>query len=247
MLRSRFSLPCFLLSLLILFFIPRASQASLLDYSGTLRIELGGQVPPVVMTGAETGVSVSSGGGHFAVAASVFGTEFAMPGTPPIELDVTNGLGAFSGTGGGAMALFGTLLSGSDIFPLNVIGAGGPVDPVRPTGCQGRFDCANTANTGTSGNRVVGARWTSGRATATGSGDPVQRTGYDLRDAEHEGRVQFVTPIRIETYSDSGSTPTSSRAAFATLTLEFVPEPGTLLLLVSGSIGLAVLARKKKL
>jgi hypothetical protein len=49
-----------------------------------------------------------------------------------------------------------------------------------------------------------------------------------------------VAPLRIDTAAISGRIPGSG-----TLHFEFVPEPGTMLLLVSGAVGLAVIGRRR--
>jgi hypothetical protein len=57
------------------------------------------------------------------------------------------------------------------------------------------------------------------------------------------GVIQFVTPIQISTVNLGGNH--SEIAGFATLSIHFLPEPGLLLLLGSGAIGLAILGRRR--
>ena len=60
-----------------------------------------------------------------------------------------------------------------------------------------------------------------------------------LMSANQDGSVTMVTPMR------SISTVSGNQPSAGWLTLSFVPEPGTLLLLVSGAVGLAVVGRRR--
>jgi len=82
---------------------------------------------------------------------------------------------------------------------------------------------------------------------STGSGLPdefytVTLVGSNqLLSASTSGTVMFVSPMRIDTSSAiSGRLPGA-----AWMTLSFVPEPRTMLLLVTGAIGLAVIGRRR--
>ena len=54
------------------------------------------------------------------------------------------------------------------------------------------------------------------------------------------GNVTVIAPIRVATGNIAGNIPGS-----ATLVFNFVPEPGTVLLLVSGAVGLAIIGRRR--
>jgi hypothetical protein len=76
------------------------------------------------------------------------------------------------------------------------------------------------------------------------TGSPVTNTvinvGYDNRDAAHNGVIQLISPFKVITNA-AGNLP-----GLATQTLTFAtPEPGTLLLLGSGALGLALYGRRK--
>jgi hypothetical protein len=100
---------------------------------------------------------------------------------------------------------------------------------------------------------VQAAPWTVGTATLTlattqGGSVSVARAGFAHgpwsfatgSTALPGGALQLVTPIAIE--SQSGE----SLPAFGVLTLRFVPEPGSLLLLAPGLLGLFALARMRR-
>jgi hypothetical protein len=87
---------------------------------------------------------------------------------------------------------------------------------------------------------VIGAPWTTqtaaiGSITLMGGVSPLSNT------AIASGSVTLVTPVVVQT----------SIAAFATLpvfgvlTLHFVPEPGTLVLLAAGFSGCALIGRRR--
>lgn len=71
--------------------------------------------------------------------------------------------------------------------------------------------------------------------------DTITVNGYNnLMSASQAGTVKMVSPFRLSTGGLAGNV-----AGAVWKTLAFVPEPGTVLLLVSGAIGLAVIGRKR--
>ncbi len=223
--------------------------------AGELVIGLGRGIPPAVVTQAPDPLSVlvSSGTGGFGLPAGLFATtSLALPtalftGLPIISglvLTASNATGVFqNGAGpaggfGGAASLPGQAVAqviGGIIqvpVPFTAVGAGG-------TTAVFAFEL-----------RVVltGHIWTTGAASVTGittttTGGAVVNTvtlsGGDLRTPGHAGQLTLVTPIRVLTNA-IGNLP-----GFGTLTLHFVPEPGTLVLLGAGSIALALVARRR--
>lgn len=100
---------------------------------------------------------------------------------------------------------------------------------------------------------IQGAPWTLGTVTglsqtASGNFTTLSRRGFvhgagstASSTAATSGVLQMVTPSRVRTLGVPGN---STRVAlFSTLTLHFIPEPGLLLLLGSGVVGLALLGR----
>jgi hypothetical protein len=87
---------------------------------------------------------------------------------------------------------------------------------------------------------------TNGGYRSTAGGDPfinhtVTISGTNnLASGSKAGAVTVVSPLRISTGLIAGTIPGMAR-----IHLEFVPEPGTMLLLVSGAVGLAVIGRRR--
>jgi hypothetical protein len=140
--------------------------------------------------------------------------------------------------------------------------------------CAGSLDLPLTRNSGQTGFGVGGvltagrfgglagwrvsiynAPWTLGTGTAinqTAGGGFVTltRTGF-VHDAasgtgstaQISGVIQLITPSQMVTVGFPGNMDT--RAVFGVLTLHFIPEPGLLLLLGSGVVGLALIGGRR--
>jgi len=95
------------------------------------------------------------------------------------------------------------------------------------------------------GSFIDAQAWTTGVATATVGGNPVttdnggpaQTTGYDNRTAGGAGFVKLVAPGGLM------STLGGNLPLYLSMTLEFVPEAGELLLMGSGIVSLLILGR----
>ncbi len=88
---------------------------------------------------------------------------------------------------------------------------------------------------------------TGGGYTATGGGFPLEyhtvtvHGTNQLQSTSRDGSVTLVSPVRIDTTTAiSGRVPGG-----AFLKMVFVPEPGTVLLLVSGAVGLVIVGRRR--
>ena len=90
---------------------------------------------------------------------------------------------------------------------------------------------------------AVGAGWTAGTATITGTGDlgtgVATAMGANGLTPGGAGTLVLVSPSKISTNI------AGVLAAFSTLTLNYVPEPGTLMLLGAGVAGLTALGRRR--
>jgi hypothetical protein len=103
---------------------------------------------------------------------------------------------------------------------------------------------------------IQGAPWTLGtvsRLTQTAGGNfkTLTRVGFvhgaasgsNSSTAADSGVIQLIAPQQVMTQGVPGN---SSRVAlFSELTLHFIPEPGLLLLVASGAVGLGLLGRRR--
>jgi hypothetical protein len=159
-------------------------------------------------------------------------SQLRMPLTDPgvfpvagIQLTVSNQTGAFSAAGGGLggpMPLDGSFRFCHLVVPLTGV-----------AGTDGTVTAKGAVNL-----TVIGAPWTTGTAaigTITRMGFAHGPESLASSTAQTSGVVQLVTPIFISTNLGASSV----LPGFATLTLHFVPEPGTLALLAAGILAFA--------
>jgi hypothetical protein len=239
---------------------PCAARAVVLpvEVEFALRITLNGlPYPGVATTGSGTAIVNGSGaGGHLAslaLPASLFATAGLTTSTTAptvfpvvgLYLDVANGAGSVAetvgGKIGGAIPLGGVmrfclfLPCGSAVANLSV--------PLSPIGVGGSAFVAAAVNV-----TVQGAPWTTGTAMRTHSPFTETITGFahgpasgTSSTAQAGGVLQLVTPIAFTT----DVAPANNLLAFGILTIRFVPEPGTALLLAGGIVALGTMGRRK--
>jgi len=222
------------------------ANAAALGFVGAIGIQIA-TLAPIVLPGVGTAiVNGSTSGGHIntlSIPGGVFATTgLVLPVTDPaaapikgLQATVANGTGAFSGgtlagvmplVGATKVCLFGPCSAAvSNIaVPLGVVGAGGAA-----------FVTAAVNLT------VVGAPWTTGTVavgtiTAMGGAAPASDTGMA------SGVVTLVTPIFVSTNIPASAV----LPVFGILSMHFVPEPGTLVLLSSGIVGLVAFGRSSR-
>jgi hypothetical protein len=230
------------------------AQAAALNFTGSLGIQLA-TLAPVVITGTGVATVNGSGGGPhvntLSVANSPFQiTGFVLPVTDPmaapikgVQVTAHNATGVFAGGSvmgglGGKMPVKGTakicLFSPCSAAAANVS------VPLTVVGSGGSATVATFVNV-----TVIGAPWTESTAavgTITQMGFVHGPATGTSTTAGPSGVVRLVTPIFVST-----NIPASSVVpAFGILTLHFVPEPGTLVLLGSGIAGLVMFGRSRR-
>jgi hypothetical protein len=249
--------------------VATTSKAATLPFSGTLSLEFA-NFATFATIGSGTGTSVGPGGAasipanSFVINSSAIpqNSEFVVKGTavcaPSIAIGTTltvpsasaacpnsaeNDVLSFTGTtatGG---------LNGSNYFTNSAFAARGEI-PIGVIGVGG-------ASTGTAYTdpvlgpivtfTITGNPWTTAMVTSTGmsAGTTVTltATGFDHRDASGQGTLQLVTPALLTLKDPQGNE--ASDPIISVMTLNFVPEPGTLLLLASGILGLGMLGRRR--
>jgi len=225
------------------------AHAGPLQFAGTLAVQIAALPPIAIPGGGILNVNGSGGGGHltsFTVPASPFAiTGIVVPVTDPgafpivgVQVTAHNAGGLFVG-GGGTMSI-----NGVAKVCLFAPCSGPPANlsvPLSVVGVGGSFNAAFLVNI-----TVIGAPWTTGTAaigTVTAMGfihGPASAGASSAANAS--GVVSLVTPIFISTNIGASAVV----PAFGILSLHFVPEPGTLVLLSSGIAGLVMFGRSRR-
>ena len=224
-----------------------AGQASAATSNGTGVLNLGVSALPAITVIGDDATATNIGGvttvGNFD-----FGpTNVTIPKSLFTGVPSISGLTVVSlGAAGASNIVVGAAgqgpLAGTAI--VNVLQFAGLPVPLSVVGVSG---ASATAALGAIAITVTGNGWTTGVAVLTGitTGTPnggntntVSMSGA-RNTVGDVGQVVLVTPAKAIT-SVAGTLP-----LFATITLNFVPEPGTLLLVGSGVAGLALIGRRR--
>jgi hypothetical protein len=229
-------------------------RAAVLPFQATLEVISVGASLTIPGSGTAT-VNASGAGLHLTAiqlpANAVDGSAVLAltdPAAAPLtgyQLDAANLAGTIaetpSGTLRGAVGLAGILKvclfgSGGCVAPLANLSV-----PLTPVGQGGAPSTAAAAVNIT----VFGAPWTTGTAsigTLTQMGFAHGPASGTTTTAQVGGALRLVTPIFLTTNIGAGPNPIIP--AFAILTLHFVPEPVTALLLGAGIVALCAMGRR---
>ena len=226
-------------------------------------------LPAVVFTGmGVSAVNGSASGGHLTtlrIAGGISGTQLVPVTDPEVSATLT-GLRATATLGTGTLRPFGGSAPVSQPqLTQRVLPVFGLARLCLAAGCTSRLDlplAQGSRGVGVGGLITVGgggsirlsleaAPWTIRTATVpvtTNGGETVAvaaegwlhgPASFTTSTAVTGGALSLVTPLRI---TSNLGTPLS---AFGRLTLRFVPEPGLLLLMGSGLLGLIVIGRAR--
>jgi len=247
------------------------ASAKTLDWHGTLDVDLGA-LPTLRIEGAGVAtVNDSTGSMHLntlRLAGGITGsgtievTDPEMTGTiPSIRISATLGTATLTGISGAPPV-------GSGVLP---VGGFTRVCLFTP-GCSTPLPLKNTTNNGNTGLGVGGQLtigglgvvrisiinqpWTLGTVsgvnqTVSGGFKTISRAGFVhgassatvSSTAKDSGVIQLIAPQQVTTKGIAGNS--SELTLFAALTIHFIPEPGLLLLIGSGVVGLGLLGRSR--
>lgn len=238
-----------LAAVLIAAWVPAVASADTLDLDpSTFGLSIGA-LPPVTLPNNPTSIVVSSGGGTFTEPAGVFG-----PADVPLPASLFTGVSLISGLtlvgfGNGtvvcdgfdpALACTGGLAGTTLVNVLQLFNLSIPLSVVGSPGATVKVDAGGIIIT------VTGQKWTAGPTSVVGTGDNqtgvALSNGEDNRTAGHGGELVLVTGFRAVT-NVAGTLP-----GFAVQTLNFAPEPTSLLLAAAaaGAVGFLVHARRRR-
>lgn len=246
-----------LLASLLVLGLSGQARAAQLGFTGTLSLQIT-TLNPIAVTGSGVATVNGEGGlGHIqslAFPGEVFATSgVVIPVTDPsaspifgVQATVANGPANF--VEGASLAGTMPVLGVSKVCLFLACNLGPPANvsvPLSVVGKGGTKAVSFLVNV-----TVTGSPWTTGVATLmTLMGGSVSNNGFahgpasgTSSTAAPSGVVHLVTPVLVSTnIAASAIVPT-----FGFLTLHFVPEPGTLVLLGSGIAGLVLFGRSRR-
>jgi hypothetical protein len=250
---------CFMTAVMLA--VAGQTNAANLGFTGTLDTRIA-TLPSITVPGSGTATISGSNLTSLSIPAGAFSlASLSIPVTDPAvspvvgiqAKNVKNGAGSFSL--GGKMAVQGVRIV--CLFASGVGCSGGPTGNLTVP-----FTANGTRGVGLGGAPIIvpknpsgvsitvnGNPWTAGSAAINTGMGTVKIVGFIHGPAsggaatagQVSGVVQLVTPIMISTTIGSSATLPS----FGILNLHLVPEPTTLLLLVSGFAALAVVGRRR--
>jgi hypothetical protein len=193
-------------------------------------------VPKALFTGVASISGLTLTG--FANSTKVLAAGAGLPATAGKPFNKLGGATDFGGNGAlSGNALVNVLQLFNLAIPLNAVGTvSGFV-----TAAGGAIKITVTATNWTTGVVQI-TKITTGAPTPNGGTVNVNTatvSGFDNRTPGHQGQIQLISPFHVIT-NVAGNLP-----GFAIQVLNFVPEAGTLLLLGTGAVGLALYGSRK--
>ena len=261
-----------LVLLLASLLIAAPAGAKTLDWHGTMDLELWGGSSFAIQGSGVATVNDSSGSAHLSTLRLAGG--ISGSGTIPVtDPDVTGQVKSVRGSqivmGSGT---FSGISGAPPLDPPATLPVPGFMRVcLFVSGCSTNLPLQLTLNNGNTGHGVGGlltlggngtirislelAPWTLGTVsglnqTVAGGFKTLSRVGFvhgagsgNSSTATDSGVIQLIAPTQVQTVGVVGN---STRVAlFTTLTLHFIPEPGLLLLIASGVLGLGLVGRSR--
>jgi hypothetical protein len=262
-----------LVLLLASLLIAAPAGAKTLDWHGTMDLELfGGGATSITFQGSGVAtVNDSSGSAHLStlrLAGGISGTGI-IPITDPNTTGQVKSIFVTATLGTGTL----TGISGAPPMGQNALPIPGFARVcIFSANCATNLPLLLTLNSGNTGIGVGGLLTLGGQGTirisleaapwtlATVSGEhqtkggnfvTLTRVGFvhgaasgtDSSTAANSGVIQLIAPQQVTTSGVVGNS--TRQALFSTLTLHFIPEPGLLLLIASGVLGLGLVGRSR--
>jgi len=241
-----------------------SASAATLDFTGTLSLRMG-TYPALVVPGAGAAHLTDDGSFHLlslTLPGGAFGPTTAIvtltfPSTSAIRLTLAGNLaGSFGGISGGPPGGGSMGLQGVAKICLMFDCFGNVTVPLTPTASTGLgVGGTQTVPPGAIALTLQHAPWTIGQPVMTihtpGStiSTPTLAGGFahgpaslTSSTAQTSGALQLVTASKV--YTSLGGIPETYWTSI--VTLHFVPEPGTLLLLATGALPVAVLGWRRR-
>jgi hypothetical protein len=223
---------------------PAAAAVLPVNSTYTFQFADNSQVPALSITGS--GIGSSNGfGASFSVPAGMFSGHAGVSGAVAPTLVGLTAISIPANSANNPAATFNLggvmAMSGSAIFNS---GAGGSI-PLHPAGGN---SVASVILPGGIPVKVVGQAWQydagkifTAMGGALANALSATATAFDNRNGAGQGTVQLVAPA----YALISGGALGNMPIFATLTLTYTPEPGTLVLLGAGVATLAAIGRRK--
>jgi hypothetical protein len=230
----------------LLVLVPQAAGAGLLG-SASLTIDGTNLLPPLsfpatAATGfAASSSSVSLGGGTaFNGTATAFAPTFVVT---TLQVALTgNSPGSFTGVPLSGSAGF------SGLLRLQAFG-GFPVTTIPVTlGKPGSVTQPFILPTGgvPAALRLTFRGWTAGTTTVVTTGGTHMATGLNSLSPGGAGTLNLVSPVVVTSFSGGPPPASPNGVAFANLQLNFVPEPGTLVLTLWGAAFIVLMGLRRE-
>lgn len=248
------------------------ASAAAVTVEATTGLKLGfGKLDLATSTGVVT-INQSGGGDHLNTLRIAPTDPMDSAPSPVTDPETTGTIASFIIDGTFVQGATFAPISGGGPLTQNVLALGGVARVCLVlTGCNQFLPLILTVNNGATGVgiggtisiggagpvriSVVNSPWQLGTATrlqSTANGVVITRMHHGFihgpqsntsSTAKASGIVQLITPIQVLVKGIAGNT--RKLSLFTSLTIHFVPEPGLMLLLGSGVVGLALLGRSR--